>query len=1054
MSSLFVDEDEDEYRDSTSLFVPDEVNHIESPEALDAPVVVDAFTSLQETKESSNNDIVQHESEPQVSSNVGISCNLPLKFQHLIVEDMLSRDGLLILGRGLGWEPLTANLLHVLSAPTPSKRSLLILLNARDDENSKIGEELNELDWIDTDIYSKSDGPPPFVVISNELSTADKRARIYEKGGIISLTSRVLVVDLLSGVLSPNDITGLFMLHAEKITEKSNESFIVNLYRDGNEWGFIKAVTDDPESFYGFTPLASKLKNLRISNVFLWPRFHVEVSSSLSLQDRNLSRRQREEQDQRRYVTEINVKMTFKMNKIQAAILSCIQACVGELKRHNPSLATEYWDIENVHDNEFVPRIRSALDPQWHRISWTSKQLIYDLSTLKGLMSSLITLDSVTFYQIVQGILDHNIKASAGGRKFVGSPWLNLDEATTIISYAKERAVAIMRKTKRRKIENDPEKEYEEYEEEEYLLEEQPKWDQLGILLDDIMHEKQYKDRNYEGPIVIMCSSSKTLNQLKEFISTMTKEENNITGKRRFSGRKFMANKLRGYLTYKDLSILTKKLSLELDDSENKLNGQEPEEELNTSKTFTRGKGNIQSKRRRTRGAAAVANVHRLHSLTDDGKYTEAAEIDPSIMGRLEQDDEDDSNGEDEDLKVDEDIGGGGFIEDDIQEINETEFTTAKFQFNHIDRSDQIILENYNERTNDSLLQELSPSYIIMYEPDLAFIRRVEIYQATNKESPAKAYFMYYGNSVEEQKHLLRIKKEKEAFTRLIREKASLSKHFETIDDNNKFQIRRQEVANTRIAGGSNFRDPNDELRVVVDVREFRSALPNLLYRIGVKVVPCMITVGDYIISPKICIERKAIPDLIQSFKSGRLYNQCEQMFRYYEFPTLLIEFDENKSFSFEPFSETRAFGGAATSGAKSALAATKFLQQDIQSKIIMLLVTFPKLKIIWSSSPYETAQILLSLKSNQEEPNVGEAIAKGVNSNILTTSQSPPVYNEDSIDLIKNIPGINDNNYFQIISRVKSIEDLVDISQQTLIEILGDENGRKAYEFMHRIVT
>ena len=65
-----------------------------------------------------------------------------------------------------------------------------------------------------------------------------------------------------------------------------------------------------------------------------------------------------------------------------------------------------------------------------------------------------------------------------------------------------------------------------------------------------------------------------------------------------------------------------------------------------------------------------------------------------------------------------------------------------------------------------------------------------------------------------------------------------------------------------------------------------------------------MITVGDYIVSPKICIERKAIPDLISSFKSGRLYSQCEQMFRHYELPTLLIEFDESKSFSFEPFSD------------------------------------------------------------------------------------------------------------------------------------------------------
>lgn len=40
--------------------------------------------------------------------------------------------------------------------------------------------------------------------------------------------------------------------------------------------------------------------------------------------------------------------------------------------------------------------------------------------------------------------------------------------------------------------------------------------------------------------------------------------------------------------------------------------------------------------------------------------------------------------------------------------------------------------------------------------------------------------------------------------------------------------------------------------------------------------------------------------DLFQSFTSGRLYNQVETMVRYYEIPVLLIEFSQDKSFSFQ----------------------------------------------------------------------------------------------------------------------------------------------------------
>lgn len=54
----------------------------------------------------------------------------------------------------------------------------------------------------------------------------------------------------------------------------------------------------------------------------------------------------------------------------------------------------------------------------------------------------------------------------------------------------------------------------------------------------------------------------------------------------------------------------------------------------------------------------------------------------------------------------------------------------------------------------------------------------------------------------------------------------------------------------------------------------------------------CPYQVGDYLLSPDIIVERKAVPDLIQSLASGRLYSQAEAMARAYRSPLLLIEFD------------------------------------------------------------------------------------------------------------------------------------------------------------------
>jgi DNA excision repair protein ERCC-4 len=120
-----------------------------------------------------------------------------------------------------------------------------------------------------------------------------------------------------------------------------------------------------------------------------------------------------------------------------------------------------------------------------------------------------------------------------------------------------------------------------------------------------------------------------------------------------------------------------------------------------------------------------------------------------------------------------------------------------------------------------------------------------------------------------------------------------------------------------------------------------------------------MLTVGDYVLTPNICIERKSVSDLIGSFANGRLYNQVESMMEHYKSPMLLIEFDANKSFTLEPFADLNL---SSNSGAASAA-------PDLQSKLVVLTLAFPRLRIIWSSSPYQTAEIFSELKKQQDEP-------------------------------------------------------------------------------------
>jgi DNA excision repair protein ERCC-4 len=85
--------------------------------------------------------------------------------------------------------------------------------------------------------------------------------------------------------------------------------------------------------------------------------------------------------------------------------------------------------------------------------------------------------------------------------------------------------------------------------------------------------------------------------------------------------------------------------------------------------------------------------------------------------------------------------------------------------------------------------------------------------------------------------------------------------------------------------------------QVIVDMREFRSELPSLIWKRGIDIEPVTLEVGDYILTPEICIERKSVSDLIGSLNNGRLYQQALQMTRFYKKPMLLIEFDQKQAF-------------------------------------------------------------------------------------------------------------------------------------------------------------
>ncbi|KAK6351668.1 hypothetical protein TWF718_004821 [Orbilia javanica] len=789
---------------------------------------------------------------------------------------------------------------------------------------------------------------------------------MYARGGVFTITSRILVVDLLAGLLDPTKVTGIVVLHAERVTAVSLEAFILRIFRQKNKTGFVKAFSENPESLSsGFSTLSMVMRNLFLQKTSLWPRYHVRVAQSLEARKAE--------------VVELEISMTPAMQSIQNAVLQCIEISISELRKANLGLDIEDWSVDSALHRSFDILIRRQLDPVWHRVSPRTRQIASDLTTLRTILLTLLSLDAISFHQYLETVLASH--APTNSLSTLGhSPWLYLDAADTIFSLARRRVyTGNFPKSIDPITLNDT----------ALVLEELPKWEVLSNILNEISQSRQASvNQGSNGPVLIMCHDRQACAQIAEYLQStcnvpLDEGEQGQAGAAHSS--KYMRRKFTTFHAWK-VAFSRARSSKAIQDHQ-----------ATSSKPTLPQRKVPPSKRRRVRGGAQFSTTNRDQSQPLDTGTLDVLDVP---------------------------------FEDEVLEAPEFEETGFKMH----NPEDTLIILPYSS-LDDSILEEIQPQDVIMYSPNASFIRNIEVYRSSHSNrGDMRVYFMYYGGSVEEQTYLSIVRKEKDSFTNLIRQKSGMAitltgDSLSVEDPQDKFL----RTLNTRIAGGGRLVATSEPPRVIVDVREFRSSLPSLLHGKNIVIVPCSLTVGDYILSPNVCVERKSVKDLISSFKDGRLYSQAEAMVAGYQEPILLIEFDQDKSFSLEPFTDLHTTAATA--------------QSDLQAKLVLLTLCFPKLRIMWSSSPYQTAEIFEELKKNEHEPDPLKAVAIG----LADGEDGYSIYAPAPMDVLKAIPGITEQNHKQVVLEVDNIVELGNMGESKLITILGPEAARRVYGFFDK---
>jgi DNA excision repair protein ERCC-4 len=119
----------------------------------------------------------------------------------------------------------------------------------------------------------------------------------------------------------------------------------------------------------------------------------------------------------------------------------------------------------------------------------------------------------------------------------------------------------------------------------------------------------------------------------------------------------------------------------------------------------------------------------------------------------------------------------------------------------------------------------------------------------------------------------------------------------------------------------------------------------------------------------------------------------------------------------------------------------------SIQSKLVLLTLAFPRLRIIWSSSPYATAEIFADLKNNIAQPDPKKAALVGAEDEGLDSTG----VNAAAEELLRSLPGITAKNVRHVMNMVGSVRELCDLDLAGVQAILGIQAGKTLHTFLHQ---
>lgn len=205
------------------------------------------------------------------------------------------------------------------------------------------------------------------------------------------------------------------------------------------------------------------------------------------------------------------------------------------------------------------------------------------------------------------------------------------------------------------------------------------------------------------------------------------------------------------------------------------------------------------------------------------------------------------------------------------------------------------------------------------------------------------------------------------------------------------------------------------EVKIIVDKRERNLDILEGLSGSGIRLSFAQLPVGDYILSDRMCVERKTVSDFESSIINARLFDQIERLDHTFKKPLLLLE-GEDSEFTMNP--------------------------NVVLGAIISLYGDY-NVQVIRSRDASETVSTLARL-AEREQDERREPRMLG-SKRAFTNSQW-------QLLILGSIPGIGPKLAKSLISHFKTIKNVVSAEPDALMEVekIGEKKAEKIYEILN----